>query len=136
MSFDPVYGSAPGLRSGGMVFGLSRNVQVATLVAKSGKHCNMAVHNFDHAEALIAKMKTEAPALVAMDFDTCEAEAFKVLKELCSNAEFKHVAAIGYLSAGFKTPVREEAQRAGCQRVYTKTEFFKELDLILARYAK
>ncbi len=127
---------APGIRTGGMIWGLSRNIAVASRIAQSARHCRLQVHNFDQSEALIGKIRQERPVLIVMDFDSCEAEAFKVLKEIRGNAEFKDVAAVGYLSAGFKTPLKDEAQRAGCHRVYSKTEFLKDLDLILARYAK
>ncbi len=118
-----------------MLFGLSANLNMATKLAQSAKICSLSVHNFDHADKLLACMGQDKPVLIVMDMDTCEAEAFKVLKELRANAEFKSVAAVGFVSAGVKTPVKDEAQRAGCHRVYTKTEFMKDLDLILARYA-
>lgn len=121
---------------GGIVFGLSANLMIAAKIAKSARICRLAVHNFDHAEALIGHLRRQRPVLIVMDWDSCEAEAFKVLKELRENAEFKGVAAVGTISAGTKNPVREEAQRAGCHRVYTKTEFLRDMDLILARYAK
>jgi DNA-binding NarL/FixJ family response regulator len=119
-----------------MIFGLSSNLNIATKLAQSAKICHASVHNFDRAEGLIARLKEDKPLLVAMDLDTREAEAFKVLKELRGNAEFKSIAAVGFVSAGVKTPVREEAQRAGCHRVYTKTEFIRDMDTILARYVK
>ena len=119
-----------------MVFGLSSDLNMATRLAKSAKICKASVHNFDRAESLLARLKEDKPFLVLLDWDTREAEAFKVLKEIKTNADFKSVPVLGYLSSGVKNQVREEAVRAGCHRVYTKTDFLKELDLILARFAK
>lgn len=119
-----------------LVFGLSANLNMATKLAQSAKICAASSHNFDRAESLITRMKSDKPLLIVLDIDTCEAEAFKVLKELRGNAEFKSVSAVGFVSAGVKTPVKDEAQRAGCHRVYTKTEFIRDMDLIIARYVK
>lgn len=119
-----------------MAFGLSSDVSMATRIAKSAKICQAAVHNFDRSESLIARLKEDKPFLILLDWDTCEAEAFKVLKEIRANADFKRVPVLGFVSSGIKNQVRDEATRAGCHRVYTKTDFLKELDLILARFAK
>lgn len=119
-----------------LFFGLSKDLNVATRLAKSAKVCQVAVHNFDRAENLLGRLKEDRPFLLLLDWDTCEAEAFKVLKEIRTNADFKSVPVLGYLSSGIKNQVREEAVRAGCHRVYTKTDFLKELDLLLARFAK
>ncbi len=119
-----------------LVFGLSGNLTMAARIAQSARVCGASVHNFDRAEGLITAASKEKPGLVVMDLDSCEAESFKTLKELRTNAELKSVAVIGFVSAGSNNPVKEEAQRAGCHRVYTKTEFLRELDLILARYMK
>ena len=118
----------------GAVFGLCANLHMASRVAQSAKVCRLSAHNFDRAEALLTHLRQTKPVLIVMDLDSCEAEAFKVLKELRQNAEFKGVATIGAVSSGANNPVKEEAQRAGCHRAYTKTEFLKDLDLILARY--
>lgn len=120
----------------GIVYGLSANLAMAAHMAKSAKVHHLAVHNFDRSEALLKAMAKEKPVLIVLDWDTCEAEAFKVLKEMRQNAEFKSIAAVGCISSGTKNPVREEAQRAGCHRVYTRTEFLREIDFVLARYGK
>lgn len=119
-----------------LFFGLSKDVSMASRLGKSAKVTQTAVHNFDRAESLTARLKEDKPFLLLLDWDTCEAEAFKLLKEIRGNADFKSVPVLGYLSSGVKNEVREEAVRAGCHRVYTKTDFFKELDLILARFSK
>ena len=75
------------------------------------------------------------PVVVILDWDGCEAEAFKFLKELSENADLKDIATIGCLS-GEKLNLKEEAQRAGCHRVYTRTDFSQDLEIIMARYAK
>ena len=127
--------AALGIRRGGAVYGLVKDILVATKIAQAGKHCHLAVHNFDKAEPLVAHTKEKKPILIILDWDACEAEAFKVLKEIQGNADLKGVPSIGYISQS-KSAVREEAQRAGCHRVYTKTEFMHDLENILARYAQ
>ena len=88
----------------------------------------------DGAEAILASLRPGGAApgdgMAARDSFADDAPV------LGAGAAVEAGAAIGTISAGTKNPVREEAQRAGCHRVYTRTEFLKEIDLILARYAK
>lgn len=119
---------------GGTVYGLVKDILVATRIAQACKHSRLAVHNFDRADALVAHAKNQMPLLVILDWDGCEAEAFKVLKEMMGNADLKRVPNLGYLSQS-KQMVRDEARRAGCHRVYTKTEFMHDLEVLIARYA-
>jgi hypothetical protein len=121
--------------AGGIVYGLIKDLQVATRIAQAAKHCHIAVHNFDKAEPLLTHAKQHRPLLVMLDWDGCESEAFKVLKEMNENADLKSVPNVGYLSSS-KSMVRDEARRAGCHRVYTKTEFMHDLELLIARYTQ
>lgn len=120
---------------GGIIYGLIKDLLVATRIAQAAKHCHIAVHNFDKAEPLMTHAKQHKPLLVLLDWDGCESEAFKVLKEMNENADLKMVPNAGYLSSS-KSMVRDEARRAGCHRVYTKTEFMHDLELLIARYAQ
>ena len=124
-----------GVSKGGAVFGLVSDLLMATRIAKAAKQCHLGVHNFDNAEALIAHARARKPILIILDWDTREAEAFKVLKELASSADLKSVAAVGYVS-GSREDLKQEAQRAGCQRVYGKTEFTRDLEYLMTRYAQ
>ena len=128
-------GGGPALSHGGIVYGLVRDLFVATKIAQAAKHCHLAVHNSDKADTLWAHAKERKPVLVILDWDGCEAEAFKFLKEMGQNADFKMVPSVGYLSQ-VKSVTRDEAQRAGCHRVYTKTEFMHDLETLIARYAQ
>ena len=127
--------SIPGPQHGGAVFGLVSNIFLATKIAQAAKHCHLAVHNFDKAEPLLLHAKSKLPRLVILDWDGCEAESFKFLKELSQSADLKSVPVIGYLSTS-KINIKEEARRAGCLRVYGKSEFMRDLDELLARYAQ
>lgn len=118
---------------GPVLYGLMKDIQMATRVAQAVKLCRGTIHNFDQAARLVEHAKAKRPRLVLLDWDGCEAEAFKVLKEMRENVDLKSVACIGYVS-GSKPLVKEEAQRAGCLRVYLKTEWTQDLTGILTRY--
>ena len=119
---------------GGVVYGLLKDILIAMKIAQAAKQTHKGNHNFDKAETLLEHAKAHKPVLLILDWDTCEAEAFKVLKEMNQNADLKGVANVGFLS-GSKETLREEARRAGCHRVYQKTEFMRELPMIVARCA-
>ena len=129
--FNEIHGAL----KGGAVFGLISDLSMATRIAKAAKQCHLSVHNFDNAEAVIRQVREKKPVLIILDWDTREAEAFKVLKELGSDADLKGVAAIGYVS-GSRETLKQEARRAGCHRIYGKTELTRDLEYLLARYAQ
>ncbi len=129
------YSAEQTIQKGGAVYALVANIMMATRIAQAAKHCHLSIHNFDKAQPLMAHALQKAPILVVLDWDACEAEAFKVLKEMGTNADLKGVPVIGFLSQS-KAVVKEEARRAGCHRIYTKTEFQHELEMLLTRYAR
>ncbi len=129
---EPIPG---GVRTGGLVLGLVSNLLLAGRIAQSAKHCHLNVHNCDSPETLLKHARGERPALIIFDWDGCEAPAYKVLAAMRSEEFLSGVPSVGCVSTG-KAALREEAQRAGCHRVYLKTEFLRDLDLILSRYAK
>jgi len=83
---------------GGAVFGLISNLLFASKIAQSAKHSHSGVHNFDKADALLEHAKAKPPFLVILDWDGCEAEAFKLLKVFQRDEAFKKIPTVGYLS--------------------------------------
>ena len=130
----PFYDATPPKAQNGVVYGLLSNILAATRLAKAAKHHQFGVHNFDKAEPLIKQMRAERPKLVILDWDGCEAESFKFLNELRRSADLKGVGVIGFAS-GMKQVLKTEAQMAGCQRVYSKTEFMNQLEDLMGRWA-
>lgn len=122
------------LSKGGVVYGLLSNLLLASKLAQAAKHCHLSIHNFDKAEPLLAHARQKMPKLVILDWDDCEAEAFKLLKEMTANADLMKVPRVGFVSNS-KRMVRDEAQRAGCTRVYGKAEFPQVLEDLFTRAA-
>jgi hypothetical protein len=116
------------------VFALVADMAAATQIVKCAAGLHVRVRNFDHAEKLIAQAAMERPFLVILDLEKCEVEAFRALNELHKNADLKSVPAVGFVTQA-KAMVKPEAEKAGCARVYLKTEFGRELPNLIARYA-
>ena len=123
-----------GIPHSGIVYGLLRDILIATKIAQSAKHAHLSVHHFNEAAPLIEHVRKKIPCVIILDWDVCEAESYKVLKELKQSADFKGVPVVGYVSQS-KRAIQAEAQRAGCDRVYFKSEFMKQLDDLWVRYA-
>ena len=123
------------VRSGSIVYGLVRDMTIAVQIVKCANRFGLKARNFDKADKVLESVKAEKPFLVILDFEHCEAEAYKTLKELLENADSKNVPFIGFVDKS-RAQVKEEAERAGCQRVYMKTEFGRELPNFMMRYAK
>jgi len=116
------------------VFALVADMKAATQIVKCAAGLHIGVRNFDNAEKLVAQAAIERPFLVILDFEKREAEAFRALNELHKNVDLKSVPAVGFVTQE-KVMVKPEAEKAGCFRVYMKTEFGRELPDLIARYA-
>lgn len=133
--FDPLgQPLRDGVRSGGIVLGLVSNVALATRIAQAAKICHLDSHNFDKGAPLVEFAKKRRPVLVIFDWDSREAEAFRVLKDFRENADLSGIATVGCVSQG-KADLKKEAERAGCHRAYFKTEFLRSLIELMTRYA-
>ena len=116
------------------VFALVADMVTATQIVKCAAGLHVGVRNFDNAEKLVAQAAIERPFLVILDLEKREAEAFRALNELHQNADLKSIPAVGFVTQA-KAMVKPEAEKAGCFRVYMKTEFGRELPDLIARYA-
>ncbi len=116
------------------IFALVADMATATQIVKCAAGLHIGVRNFDSAEKLAAQAITEKPFLVILDLEKREAEAFRVLNEMRQNADLKSVPAVGFVTQA-KVMVKPEAEKAGCSRVYMRTEFGRELPDLIARYA-
>lgn len=126
-----IYGRAA---AGKVLYALVRDMATASRIVKNANALHIMARNFDRAQTLVEHAAKEKPYLVILDLETCEAEAFRVLKELHENADLKGVPAVGVVTQE-KAMVKPEAEKAGCLRVYLKTQFIKELPDLIARYA-
>lgn len=118
----------------GIVAGLLASISIAEKVAKAAKRCGLVSRNSDKSKPLIDLLISDARiVLILIDWDACEAEAYKLLDDLRGRSDQKYPVA-GFVSLS-KSALVSEAQRAGCDRVYIKTEFLTDLDSIIARYA-
>lgn len=127
------------LRSGALkgsrgVYALVRDMGTAMQIVKNAEALHLSARNFDKAQTLIECLKAEKSFLVILDFEKCEAESFQALNELRQNADLKSIPVVGFVTQT-KAPVKSEAEKAGCLRVYMKTEFVKGLSGLIARYA-
>ena len=116
------------------VFALVADMAAATQIVKCAAGLHVGARNFDSAEKLVAQAAIERPFLVILDLEKREGEAFRALNELHKNADLKSVPVVGFVTQA-KVMVKPEAEKAGCFRVYMKTEFGRELPDLIARYA-
>lgn len=116
------------------VLTLVGDMVTATQIVKCAAGLHIGVRNFDNAERLIAQAVLERPFLVLLDLDKREAEAFRALKGMHENADLKGIPVVGFVTQA-KAMIKPEAEKAGCLRVYMKTEFGRELPDLITRYA-
>jgi len=132
MSQDALgFGAVKAKRS---VYALVQDMATAVQIVKAGAGLHVGVRNFDRSEKLVEEALGNRPFLVILDFEKCEAEAFRTLNEMHKNADLKGIPKVGFVTQG-KVLVKPEAEKSGCFRVYMKTEFGRELPDLIARYA-
>ena len=119
------------------IYALVRDLFSAEKIVKAAKVVGLEARTFDSAEKLIRSSREREPALVVLDGGELEKEVFRVLGEFRSDERLSKVPALGYLSHASRTAeeLKREMREAGCIQVYTKSEFTKELETLLARHA-
>lgn len=116
------------------VYLLVKDLFFAGKVVKTAQTMGLQARAFDHSERLMEAARQKEPALVMMDAEGCEKEAFQLLKIFRSDKTLSRVPCVGYLSHAAQE-LKREMRSAGCEQVYAKSEFVKELENLLMRYA-
>ena len=114
------------------IYLLVNDLFFATKVVKTAQALGLEARAFDTADRMLGASREKEPALVILDCGGLERECYKLLGAFRSDALLSKVPHIGYLSHGARDLSRE-MRAAGCNQVYTKSQFTKELDLLLAR---
>jgi PleD family two-component response regulator len=124
-----------GLKSGGLILGLVSTMDLATRVGKIARQSGLIVHNCSEAAALVSHARKSPPLFVILDWDGCESESFKVLNEFAQDADLRKVPVVGCVSKE-REAIRSAAEKAGCDRVYLKSEFNRVLGELFIRYCQ
>ena len=114
------------------IYILVNDLFFATKIVKTAQALALEARAFDTASRLLEASKQKEPALVIMDCGGMERECYELLNAFHSEEKLSKIPFIGYLSHGAKDLSRE-MRAAGANQVYTKSQFTKELDLLLAR---
>lgn len=116
-----------------LVCGLLGQMGMAVKIAQAARNAHVNVSFSDRAERLLAIVSERKPLLIILDWEKCEAEAFKLLDHLNATAEGKKIPKIGFVVQS-KQQVKGMAEYAGCDRVYWKTDFLHQLNDFFVRY--
>lgn len=116
------------------VYALVGDLFFATKIVKTAEAMGLEARAFDSADRLVQASQGKEPALVILDCGGLEREAFRLLDQFRADTKLSKVPRIGYL---FHTAqdLKQEMETAGCDAVYTKGQFTKELENLLMRYA-
>jgi CheY-like chemotaxis protein len=116
------------------VYTLVNDLFFATKIVKTAQAMGLEARAFDSSARLIEASRQKEPALVIMDCEGLEKEAFQLLKEFRLDGKLAAIPQIGYLSHGAQD-LKREMRSAGAAQVYNKSEFSRELENIFTRYA-
>lgn len=116
------------------VFALVKDLFFATKMVKMVQSMGLTARTFDTAERLLGAAAQEPPSLILLDCEGLEREAFSLLAGAQRTEALKNIPRIGYLSHAARA-LKEEMLRAGCEHVYSKSEFVRELESQLVKYS-
>lgn len=116
------------------VYVLTHNLSFAEKIVKRAKSVGVEARAFDLADRLMQSAREKEPALIILDCEGSEKEAFRLLGQFQLDALLSKVPRIGYLS-GNSQDLKREMRNAGCIQVYGKVEFTRELENLFGRYA-
>lgn len=115
-----------------IVYILVNDLFFAEKIVKSAQAISLDARAFDTADRLCQASKEREPVLVIMDCGGLERESFQLLDKFRMDEKLSKIPQIGYLSHGARE-LEKQMKTAGCRQVYTKSQFSKELDTLLAR---
>lgn len=115
------------------VYVLVGDLFFASKIVKTAQALGLEVRAFDTANRLLEASKEKKPALIIMDCEKLEKEAFHLLATSRSDEALSKVPKLGYLSH-VAEDLKKEMRSAGCEQVYAKSQFTRELENILMRY--
>ena len=116
------------------VYALVGDLIFATRIAKTAETMGLGARTFDRAQRVMQASKEREPSLVIMDCERLEKEAFQLLAAMRTDASLAKIPCVGYLSHTARE-LKQEMREAGCEQVYSRSEFTKELEQILTRYS-
>lgn len=116
------------------VYMLVNDIFFATKIVKTVQAMGLEARAFDTADRLLQASREKEPALVLMDCQGLEKEAYRLLGGFRADEKLSKVPQVGYLSH-VAQDLKREMQAAGCIHVYAKSEFSRELGNLLTRYA-
>lgn len=115
------------------VYALVKDLFFATKIVKTAQAVGLEVRAFDTADRLFQAAREKEPSLVLIDCEGLEKEAFNLLGKFRAEERFSKIPEIGYLSHAARD-LKAEMRRAGCEQVYSKSEFTKELENLFVKY--
>lgn len=102
-------------------------------ITDAAKRAGMAVELVKDPEELLVKARSK-PSVIIFDLNFEDAQPLALIGKLKSNAEYKGVSLIGYLSH-VQGELKQAAQEAGCDMVMARSAFSQNLPQILKRHS-
>ena len=103
-------------------------------IREASKPLNLDVEFIKNSDYLSDKIKSMRPSLIIIDLNSKSINALDVIRELKSSEETKGIRILGYLSH-VQTDLRKEASDAGCDLLFPRSKFSRDLTHILLKYS-
>jgi len=112
----------------GRVLALVDDLFFRQKIVETARQTGVELACFATPQDLVDEAQLHAPALILVDLNSTQ-NPMDAIQQLCTG---NSMPVIGFLSH-VQTDLAERARRAGCSEVMPRSQFSKELPLILAR---
>jgi PleD family two-component response regulator len=103
-------------------------------ISDAAKRAGLEVEFVKSERDVIEKATEEKPLLIILDLNFTAVQPLKLISQVKSDGEMKHISVIGYLSH-VQGELKQQAQEAGANIVMARSAFSQNLQQILKRHS-
>lgn len=116
------------------IFAVLDDMFFSSKIREAAKGLKLEIDFIKGSNSLTEQIEKDVPSLLIVDLNTKLLSPLQVIRDLKSSPELMDIPLLGYFSH-VQTELKEEAAKAGCNMVYPKSKFSKDLRSILINYS-
>lgn len=113
---------------------LTNDIFFSSKIREAAKSNGIAVEFIKGKDGLIDTLLSRPPSVIILDLSCRKLNPVRLIKEIKSTGPLKEIPMIGYLPH-VDTDLKNEAVKEGCDIVFPRSRFAREVGEILSRFA-
>ena len=112
------------------IFAILDDLIFSSKIREASKSLNAEIYFFKTEEGLLERVYSERPSAIIFDLNSKKLNALNNIKAIKSGRESNQITIIGYFSHVY-TELKQQASNAGCDVVFPRSKFSRDLVKIL-----